>query len=280
MSRRSPGAPLLAVVLLALLVAGPADASVVKSGGFSYVTKPFEPPPNTVRTLVAKCPPGTHVWAGGHYNSGGFGESLPRHSYPYDSGDAGTAPDDGWKVQTSASEGVVVRIYATCAEPKPRYEQGSLPVAPNAQGGTSVDCDQGFEAVSGGTSGNRDLNEVKSAPDLGFGWFVAVDNYSLDPETIETFAICIRRERFDAFDNEEVLPRTQEGHSVDCPAGTRIVGGGVGNAAQTTDIAIAASRPVGAGNTGADGWQVYLDNFDDATTYAFSVFATCVKPLN
>ena len=173
-----------------------------------------------------------------------------------------------------------MRIYTTCADPKPLYEQGSLPVAPNAQGGTSIDCDPDFEAVSGGTSGNRDLNEVKSGPDFGFGWFVAVDNYSLNPHTIKTFAVCIKRERFDALDNEEVLPRTQEGHSVSCPAGTRIVGGGVGNVGQVTDIAIAASSPLGVGNTGVDGWQVYLDNFDDATTYAFSVFATCVNPLN
>jgi hypothetical protein len=271
---------LSAVLLLALLAAAPADATVVKSGGLSYVSKSFEPEPNAVKTLVARCPTGTHVWAGGHYNTGGFGEALPRHSYPYDSGDAGKAPDDGWKVQISALEGVVVRVYATCADPKPRYEQGSLPIAPNAQGGTSVDCDQGFEAASGGTSGNRDLNEVKSGPDVGFGWFVAVDNYSLSPRTIKTFAVCIKRERLDAADNDEVLPRTQEGHSVECPAGTRIVGGGVGNVGQVTDIAIAASSPLGVGNTGADGWQVYLDNFDDTTTYAFSVFATCVNPLH
>jgi hypothetical protein len=278
--RRSSVAASLAVVLVALVMAVPADAEIVKSGGLTYVTRSIEPTPNEVRTLTAKCPPGTHVWAGGHYNTGGFGEAFPRHSYPYDSGDKGRVPDDGWKVQTSAGEGVVVRIHATCAEPEPRYERGSLPVPPNSQGGTEIDCDPDFEAVSGGTSGNRDLNEVKSGPAFGFGWFVAVDNYAQDTRTIKTFAICIKRERFDAADNDEVLPRTQEGHTASCPAGTRIVGGGVGNIGPFTHIAIAASSPQGIGNTGADGWQVYLDNFDDTTTYAFSVFATCVEPLN
>ena len=279
-SRRSPIIPLSVVLFVALVAGAPADASVVKSGGFAYVTKSFEPEPNAVKTLAARCPAGTHVWAGGHYNTGGFGESFPRHSYPYDSGDAGKSPDDGWKVQTSAGQGVIVRVYATCADPKPRYEQESLPIPPSAQGGTEIECDPDFHAVSGGTSGNRDLNEVKSVPAVGFGWFVAVDNYSTDPRTIETFAVCIKRDRFLPSENEEVLPRTQRSQAADCPAGTRIVGGGVGNVGQVFDLAIAASSPQGVGNTGADGWRVYLDNFSDSTTYAFSVFATCVNPLN
>ena len=284
MTKRPEGAfrrsSVVAVTLAALVAAAPAAAGTVKSGGLTYITKFPELQPNTVETVKAKCPAGTHVWAGGHYNSGGFAEALPRHSYPYDSGDDGKAPDDGWKVQTSAVEGVVVQVHATCAKPKPRYEVGSLPVAPQAQGQTEIECDPQFEAVSGGTRGHRDLNESKSGPNIGFGWFVAVDNYSLDPHTIDTFAVCIKRERFDASQNDEVLPRTQEGQTAACPAGTRIVGGGVGHTGQVQDIAIAASSPQGAGNSGADGWQVYLDNFHNSSTFAFSVFATCVKPLN
>ena len=270
---------LMSALFLALAVTPAADAATVKSGGLTYVTERFEPQAGSLETLKAKCPAGTHVWGGGHYNTGTFEQALPRHSYPYDSGDKGTAPDDGWKAQISVIDGVEVRVHATCAELRPQYEVGSLPVAPMAQGSTEIPCAEGFEAVAGGTNGSAELVESRNGPAFGFGWFVSGDNYTLNPTTMQTFAVCIRRDVLRFGSNDAVVPRDQEGHITECGPGTRIVGGGVGHIGQTQDIVIAASSPVGSGSSGKDGWQVYLDNLDNSTTFAFTVTATCVKPL-
>jgi hypothetical protein len=274
----------VAVVLAALLAVGlhsaaaTAGASVVRSGGLKYVTKVYPPKADAVRTLKAACPRGTHVWGGGHYNDGGFSEALPRHSFPYDNRDRGSAPDDGWKVQVSADAGVVVSVYATCAERRPRYEQQPVPAAAEFKTPGQVNCDKGFEAVSGGTKGYQQAIESASGPGFGLYWFFALDNYGGN-RVLTAFAVCVKRDVTVTSDNDEVLPGTQEGHSVTCPAGLHIVGAGVGVVAPFRDIVIAASRPFGFGSTGEDGAQVFLDNFDDSNTYAFSVFATCVAPL-
>jgi hypothetical protein len=270
----------IVAALAFLAAAAPAGASVIRSGGFRYVTKNYPSQSEALRTLSAPCPRGTHVWGGGHYNTGGFSEALPRHSYPYDGGDRGKSPDDGWKAQVSAQEGVIVSVYATCAARPPRYERGSVPAGGHLKTPGEVGCDKGFEAVSGGTQGYQHAIEAASGPDFGeLGWFVSLDNYGED-RVVKSFAVCVKRTVVAPSDNDEVLPGTQEGHSVSCPAGLRIVGGGAGNPAPFRDIAMAASRPQGFGSTGADGWQVYLDNFDDSNTYLFSVWATCVEPLS
>ena len=242
-------------VLLAVGLSAPTAttaASVVRSGGLSYVTKSYPPKTDAVRTLKAPCPTGTHVWAGGHYNDAGFSEALPRHSYPYDGRDRGASPDDGWKVQVSADAGVTVSVYATCADRRPRYEGKSVPAPGEFKTGDEVRCDKGFEAVAGGTKGYQHAIETAGSPGFGISWFFAVDNYGED-RFIQAFAVCLGRDVSAPGSNEEVLPLTQEGHSVSCPAGTRVVGGGVGVAAPFRDIAIAASRPFGFGNTGDDG---------------------------
>jgi hypothetical protein len=278
--RRNRVIALLLTAPLGLLVAAaPAPGAVSTSGGFTYVTKKFTPEPNVAKTLKAPCPEGTHAWGGGHYNDGVFAEALPRHSYPYDSRDRGVAPDDGWKTHVSAIEGVRVFVYAVCADPRPRYEQVSVTATPQARTSSQVGCDQEFEAVSGGTSGHKDVIETATGPGLGFDWFFAVDNYTQVSKTVKAFAVCIKREMFVVSSNDTVFPRTQEGHSASCAGSRRIVGGGVGNIGQFQHIAIAASRPTGFGSSAEDGWQVYLDNFDSSASYAFSVFATCVEPL-
>jgi hypothetical protein len=271
---------LLAAWLVLALAAAPAGASVVSSGGFEYVTKTFRPEPNAVKTLKVPCPSGTHVWGGGHYNSGGFAQALPRHSFPYDGGDSGSTPDDGWGVQTSVSEDVVANVHAVCARPAPRYEEAPVMATALAKTGGQVDCDTDFEAVSGGTRGSRDVIETASGPGLGeLEWFFSLDNYTDAPRTIKTYAVCAERRVIAGGENDQVLPRTQEGQTAGCADGRRIVGGGVGHVGAYLDIGLVASRPVGFGAGGADGWQVYLDDFSNSATYGFTVWATCVAPL-
>src|SRR5262245_18122908 len=81
---------------LSATIAGTASASLVSSGGFNYVTKSFDLPPGKSKTFKASCPKRHHVLGGGHYNNGLYGDVISAHSYPYDSGDRGRKPDDGW----------------------------------------------------------------------------------------------------------------------------------------------------------------------------------------
>jgi hypothetical protein len=270
----------LTVFLLALLAAAPAGAATISSGGFDYVSKRYTPEPNAVTTLKAPCPAGTHVWGGGHYNDGVFAEAVPRHSYPYDAGDADSKPDDGWAAQVSGIEGVAFWMYATCAAPTPDYQSGSITAGAQTRTNGVVDCEPGTEAVEGGTRGHRNVYEVLGGPGLGeLHWAFGLDNYTDDPREIRVFAVCVERRVFSSSANQTVQPRTQAGRSVECPDGTRVVGGGAGHGASYLDAVVAATRPQGFGPGAADSWQVYMDNLSNSNTFFFSVQAACVKPL-
>src|SRR5688500_5683425 len=106
---------LLAGALLALVIAAPAEAAVTKSGGWRYVTKRFENLGTGTKKLSARCPDGTNVYGGGHYNDGTFGYVQALHSYPYDGRDRKSKPDDGWRAQLDISTPVTAIMYAVCA---------------------------------------------------------------------------------------------------------------------------------------------------------------------
>ncbi|CAN5614550.1 hypothetical protein BH10ACT11_BH10ACT11_10630 [soil metagenome] len=74
------------------------------------------------------CPAGTHVIAGG-----GFAAPSAHRlqsSYPIDSSDPGSDPDDGWRVTLARRSGTDdVHVYATCRQRRPFYAQsvGHIP---------------------------------------------------------------------------------------------------------------------------------------------------------
>ena len=70
--------------------------------------------PNQTKTLSAPCPSGTHVTAGGFESGGGL--VLAEASKPFDSRDAGTAPDDGWRATLVSGSAfpTVFAVHALC----------------------------------------------------------------------------------------------------------------------------------------------------------------------
>jgi hypothetical protein len=68
--------------------------------------------PDFSGTLKVKCSPGFRVTAGG-----GFGKAVQK-SLPFDAGDRGRAPDDGWQVSALPNpNGNALRVIALCAGP-------------------------------------------------------------------------------------------------------------------------------------------------------------------
>jgi hypothetical protein len=89
----------------------PQGKTVQGVGGKKYVTKSV--PAQDGAQVVAKCPRGTHVSGGGAGADNGGGDV--NESTPYDSGDDGSAPDDGWAAYFNDTGNVAnMRVYAIC----------------------------------------------------------------------------------------------------------------------------------------------------------------------
>ena len=73
-------------------------AACAKSGHYRYVHSAREPlPDNSEASAEARCPAGTTVTGGGIDNSGiDIGAEI-RSTFPFDGGDIGFTPDDGWE---------------------------------------------------------------------------------------------------------------------------------------------------------------------------------------
>ena len=156
---------------------------------------------------------------------------------------------------TSAGQGVVVRVYATCADSKPRYSR----IAPDpsfGQGQTETSATRISTRSQVEPAENRDLIERKERAGRWLRRLRRGRELCQDPGTIETLAVSIKRDRFLAAEMRKFSRATQRSQTADCPAGTRIVGDGVGTVGQVFDLAIAAWSPEAVGNTGADGCQV------------------------
>jgi hypothetical protein len=93
-------------------------AVCAKRGKFRYVHSARASMPNdTQRTVSASCPGSKHVTGGGIDIKGKSGDLEVNSSFPFDSGDAGSTPDNGWRV-TGNNDGsgstTSVRAFAIC----------------------------------------------------------------------------------------------------------------------------------------------------------------------
>jgi hypothetical protein len=101
--------------------------------------------------LRAACPPGTHV-VGGGVNADG---NRINASYPFDSRDAGDAPDDGWQARVRNYSGSRSRlaVHAVCQSRRPTYRERTGRLSGDANGlGTffKLRCSGGSRAISAG----------------------------------------------------------------------------------------------------------------------------------
>lgn len=283
-------AALLIVVVLALAgtSAIPAEAAVVKRGPFRYVTKSYGSTQPGNKVLTAKCPEGTHVYGGGHYNNKSFGSLTAHHSFPFDGADRGKKPDDGWRTRVTIAEELIPSAYAVCAKAMPMYlEQDFLASAALQRQEVAMLCpDAAGPAISGGTDGPADVREVESAHGNLFAqWDMAVENRAGVDTVATMFTVCSNDFGIGVNSSSASVPaQDQEGDTTDCDAGNPYpIGGGQENdGAAQGNIVVAASRPVNftiAAPGTAGGWETYVDNHH-TSAIGFTTDVTCARKLN
>ena len=283
-------AALLIVAILALAgtAASPAEAAVVKRGGWNYVTKSYGETDPGNKTLTAKCPRGTHVYGGGHYNNKSFGSLTAHHSFPFDGADRGRKPDDGWRTRVAIAQTLEPTGYAVCAKPMPTYlEQDFLALAVLQRQEEAMLCPDGTgPAISGGTDGTAGVREVESSHgNLFVQWDMAVENRTGVDTAATKFTICSDDLILSVSSSSDtVAAQGQKGDTTACTGSTAFpIGGGQENdGASQGSIVAAASRPVGfttaAPGTGG-GWETYVDNHH-TSAIGFTTDVTCADRVN
>jgi hypothetical protein len=183
-------------------------------------------------------------------------------------------------------------------------EAKTFSVAPGKVGDATVGCPAGRRAVGGGFGQTESTSPTFGYPqqsgpvdetgtfastragDVARGWSASVFNNSgAGTREYRVFAICSASSDATIAANPfTVEPRTVNGASIDCPAGKRVVGGGLGQSGPTSPLFgwVQGNGPVDATGTTAntdsgdvaEGWYASVFNFG-ASARDFHVFAIC-----
>jgi hypothetical protein len=254
----------------------------MRSGGLRYVQEGHRLAPGSAKTFKAACPKRAHVLGGGHYNSGGYGDVIGAHSYPYDGRDRGRKPDDGWAAQLRGF-GVShpVSVFAVCAKLLPEYPKTEVTIDPG--GGEvirKVTCPTPALSVTGaGSRGPASVREVAGAPFDPDIWEQGLANHGTRPSEVTLWAVCSSLTPTYVYGNALAQPHQQTFVQAQCPPdASHVTGGGLAsNSLNQGNNAIAALQPFSIGAP-FDGWRSWMDNYDDAATQ-ISAVAICVPGL-
>jgi hypothetical protein len=149
-------------------------------------------------TAKVACPGGRHVLSGGVAASGPFRSQRMVASAPYDSGDAGDEPDDGWKasVDNLSRKRRKVKAYAICTSSDGlSYVSTDFTAMTKSRSHVEPACAGGFVVGGGVTHGipYRKATLVASRvpiPWPAMKWAIEVDNLSQNDAQGRAFAIC------------------------------------------------------------------------------------------
>lgn len=315
----------LAGATLATIGTASGATSVVASGAVqpsdaTVAAKTFSVGPGKTGSGTVTCPEGRRVVGGGV----GQSQSVsPTFGYivtsgigkvNLKSGDVGTT----WYARVFNNSGAGVRTYwvfALCSATSDATVQvNPFNVEPRTVNGASVDCPAGKRAVGGGlglpdlaysladwvqTSGPVDATGTVAntdSDDVAEGWYASVFNFDSNASARElnVFAICAGDAESDASVQAKILsvaPGDVGEATVSCPAGRRVVGGGVGQspALNTPRGYIQESGPVDeTGQTTftesgdvARSWRASVYNPPEvgAPTREFRVYAICASDV-
>jgi hypothetical protein len=171
--------------------------AICLAGSVSYVTAGASAPAGRGMTAKAWCPSGTHVAGGGATVAGSASASYLNASHPFDSGDADTRPDDGWRARGFNQSGVRKRlvVYGECVALNPRYATSS---ATGTDPLLFTPCPAGTHAMGGGAlpagpPSRAFLNILYpyaasvNPPDTGFvAWIHTIGG----PLELKSYAVC------------------------------------------------------------------------------------------
>jgi hypothetical protein len=151
-----------------------------------------------------------------------------------------------------------------------------------AQIGGSVSCPGAKVPAGGGAwieSGSVFASLNDSYPN-GNAWYVDVNNNSGADTEFTVYAVCINRlPSYTVV--QSPLATTSLGENdaaMDCPRGTKIIGGGAYSETSSTAVSLATSTPF-ALLSGHSGWEVFMTS-SQATPTPYIVYSVCeAKPL-
>ncbi|HEY7693405.1 MAG TPA: calcium-binding protein [Gaiellaceae bacterium] len=248
--------------------AGPAGAAapnVVAAGPGSdatVVSKSFDVGPGKVGDATVACPAGTRATGGGVLGGIAAGQGYMQQSGPVDETGtfASTKSGDiarGWSASVfnpGANGTTEFQLAAICsASSDATIAANPFTVEPRTVDGASVDCPAGQRALGGGlgqpdptsplfgwirSSGPVDATGTTANTDTGDvaeGWYASVFNFGASARDFHVFAICSAGSdaTIEASGTLSVEPGSKEESRLNCPAGRRVVGGGVGQLAAT-----------------------------------------------
>jgi len=177
-------------------------AICTKAGGLklkSKAQKTGTPLPGDLVTAKSRCPRGMSVLGGGLK-----AETTPETllvSAPYDSGDDGNAPDDGWTIRVENGTGILdIFAVAICSEDlEPAYKAQQSSISTGERTATR-ECPGDRTVVGGGAALSGDLGASLNAsrpvdsadngttPDNGWEAIGYVDS---GPRFITAYVICV-----------------------------------------------------------------------------------------
>jgi hypothetical protein len=150
-------------------------------------------------TAKVACPDDRHVLSGGALASGPFRSQRMVASAPYDSGDAGNKPDDGWKasVDNLRRKRRKMKVYAICTSSE-GLSYVSTPFTAMAAARSHVEppCADEFVIGGGVTHGiayrkaTLVASRVPTPWPTTMKWVIEVDNLSQSAAQGRAFAIC------------------------------------------------------------------------------------------
>jgi Ca2+-binding RTX toxin-like protein len=271
--RRSTALALTGAVALAIAgaalaaattsTAAPNGAAAAPGSDATIEAKTFTVQPGKVANESATCPAGKQAVGGG---VGQSQSTSPTFGYVQQSGPVdetgsitNTQSGDvakGWSVSVFNNSGAGTRefrVFAVCsASSDATIVANPFTVQPRTVNGASVDCPAGKRAVGGGldqpgatnplfgwvqSNGPVDSTGTTANTDSGDvaeGWYGSVFNFGASARDFHVFAICSAdSDATIAAKVFSVAPGNAGDATVACPAGRRVVGGGVGQPAAT-----------------------------------------------
>jgi hypothetical protein len=145
------------------------------------------------------CGGNKEVLSGGGHATGPFRSQRLVSSAPFDSGDPGSKPDDGWRVTVDNLKGErrKAKAYAICGNvPGLSYLSNDFKAKKRSRKHVELDCPVGEYALGGGVTHATRFRKAtlvasRAAPFPSFvSWLTEVDNLSRKRSTGRTFAIC------------------------------------------------------------------------------------------
>ena len=150
-------------------------------------------------TVKAACTGGTHVLSGGGAAPGPFKSQRLVESAPFDSNDAGTKPDDGWRVAVDNMKNKrrSAKAFAICADISGlSYESTEFMDQDFFRVHRQVNCPSSEFVLGGGLRqqvpyGKAKLVASRYLPATFDAWIIELDNTSSTaPSVGRAFAIC------------------------------------------------------------------------------------------